>query len=151
MNKFMYLSKRQISNDIKSLYPKCINCINFTEKTQTCKKFILSENYINYGSQNDLAVNIRSDNKKCGEAGNLFQLGEAELKKENKELLHTFYFSSMLLGVTYFITESFIVTLFPLAINLFSLCVFVDDYKSYQKKIDNEKKRIDNYNQFYKI
>jgi hypothetical protein len=52
MNRFMYLNKRNLSTQgIKSLYPKCINCINFKreikqmfiyyyrEKTEVDKEF----------------------------------------------------------------------------------------------------------------
>lgn len=143
MNRFMYLYKRNFSMQcIKSLYPKCINCINFEKDPQTCKKIVLTENYINYDSHNELAVNVRSDNKKCGEAGNLFQVGEEELKKENKQILNIFYITSMLTSLTCFITEASTVTLLPLSLNFFSLFIFLEHSQTSQKKIDDEKKEL---------
>jgi len=55
----MYLNKGNFSSEIKLLYPKCINCINFKIEDRSCKKFISSENYINYNLINEIADNVR--------------------------------------------------------------------------------------------
>ena len=67
MNRFMYLSKRNFSmQGIKSVYPKCINCINFKREERSCKKFVTLISYIDYNSNNELADNVRNDDTKCG-------------------------------------------------------------------------------------
>jgi hypothetical protein len=150
MNRFIY--RRGISDTIrsmKSLYPKCINCINFKKDKQTCKKSIITENYINYDSQNELALHVRNDNKKCGESGNWFQLGENQLKEVGKGLFSTFCVLSAVSGVTCFATDASRITLLPLALNVFSLFVYLDHIVGSQDKIDNEKRRIQQYNHLY--
>jgi hypothetical protein len=149
MNRFIY--KRRISDNvksIKSLYPKCVNCINFKEDNQTCKKSVITENYINYDTQNEFSLNVRNDETKCGENGNWFQLGEIQLKEESKGLLTSFYVLSALSGITCFLTDASTITLVPLALNVFSLFTYLDHVVGSQDKIDNEKRRIHHYNQF---
>lgn len=149
MNRFMYLTRRHLSNDIKSFYPKCINCINYKKDNQSCKKFVIQTNYIDYNLNNELAVNVRNDNTKCGESGNLFDIGEKKLIRDNKILLNSFYFTSILSSVTCYVTEASIVTLLPITINFLSIFLFLIDSYNSEKTIDSEKKRIENLKQFH--
>ena len=118
MNTFMYLSKRKITTqNIKSLYPKCINCINFIEKTQTCKKFVTLENYIHYDSHNELADNARNDSTKCGEEGKLFDIGKEKLEEDNTKILNIFIRWTLATGVLSFVTQEFILIFIPATIS----------------------------------
>ena len=149
MNRFMYLSKRRISNDIKSLYPKCVDCINFTEKTQTCKKFVTTENYINYDSRNnELALNSRNDDSKCGKTGKLFDIGKEKLEKDNAKILNTFCGWTLATGILTFVTHEFILIFIPASISFFTGLIYFVDYYDCDKKIVNEKKRLECLKQF---
>jgi len=151
MNKFMYLSKRKFSTQgIKSLYPKCINCINFKKEDRSCKKFITSGNYIDYNSTNELADNARNDSTKCGESGNLFDIGKEKLEEDNTRVLNVFCGWGLATGILAFTTQSFIVIFIPATISFFTGVIFFVDYYDYNKKMNMEKKRIEDYNQFYK-
>ena len=148
MNRFMYLSKRTISNDIKSLYPKCINCINFKKEERCCKKFVTSGNYIDYNSINELADNVRNDNTKCGEEGKLFDIGKEKLEEDNTKVLGLFFRWTLATGVLTFVTQSFIVIFIPASISFFTGVIYFVDYHDYNKKMNNEKKRLENLKQF---
>ena len=136
MNRFMYLSKRNFSaQGIKSLYPKCVDCINFTEKTQTCKKFITIENYIHHDSRNEFALNVRNDDSKCGETGKLFDIGNEKLEKDNTQVLNTFCGWTLATGLLTFVTHEFIVIFIPATISFFTGMIYFIDYYDYNKKI----------------
>ena len=151
MNRFMYLSKRNFSmQGIKSLYPKCINCINFKREERSCKKFVTSGNYIDYNSTNELADNARNDNTKCGEAGNLFDIGKEKLEKDNMHVLNVFCGWTLATGVLTFVTQEFIVIFIPATISFFTGVIFFVDYYEYNKKMNAEKKRIEDYEKFHK-
>jgi hypothetical protein len=150
MNRFLIRRISSITNtNIKSIYPKCVDCINFEGRTQTCKKRIIAENLINYDIKNELALNVRNDEKQCGEAGNWFQIGELQLQEESKGLQTTFLTLSAITGVTCFFTDASRLTLFPLAMNIYCLYCYLDHTVVSQDKIDNEKRRIERYKQFY--
>jgi hypothetical protein len=153
MNKFMYLNKRNLSTQgIKLLYPKCINCINFKREERSCKKFVTTENYINYNLINELADNVRNDDTKCGESGKLFDIGKEKLEKENSQCLNTFCGLALTTGVLAFGTQEFIVIFIPATISFFTGMIFFVDYYECNKKINAEKKRIeaiDNYKKLY--
>ena len=86
MNRFMYLSKRHLSNDIKSFYPKCINCINFIEhnpiypyesfqdnkKKGRCKLFG-TKDMVTGEIDYDYARYCRNNATRCGTWGHLFR------------------------------------------------------------------------------
>ncbi len=147
MNKFIYLSKRKFSNDIKSLYPKCINCINFNKENKTCKKFIIKQNYIDNNSEHELALNVRNDNTKCGEEGKLFNIGKEELEKSNFELFNITCAFGLSTGFISFVSESLLII--PMSIMSFAYLIsFVHHTRISEKKIKNEKKRIEDYNNF---
>ena len=149
MNRFMYLSKRNFSmQGIKLLYPKCINCINFKREERSCKKFVTTENYINYNLINELADNVRNDNTKCGESGKLFDIGKEKLEKENTHVLNTFCGLTLTTGVLALGTHEFIVIFIPATISFFTGMIFFVDYYEYNKKINAEKKRIESINQY---
>jgi hypothetical protein len=144
----MYLSKRTISNDIKSLYPKCINCINFKREERSCKKFTATENFINYNLINELADNVRNDNTKCGESGKLFDIGKEKLEKENSQCLNTFCGFTLITGVLAFVSQSFTIIFIPATISFFTGVIFFVDYYECNKKINAEKIRLENLKQF---
>ena len=147
----MYLSKRNFSmQGIKSLYPKCINCINFTEKTQTCNKFVTTENYIHDDSQNEFALNVRNDDSKCGKTGKLFDIGKEKLEEDNLKVLNTFFGWTLATGVLTAVTQELIVVFIPATISFFVGVIYFVDFHDYNKKMNMEKKRIEYYNQFYK-
>ena len=148
MNRFIYLSKRKFSNDIKLFYPKCVNCINFKQEDRTCKKFVSSENYVDYNSINELADNARADNTKCGESGKLFDIGKETLEKDNIQILKTFCCFSLSTGFLSLTTTELIVIIIPLCLSLSSFLLYSVHYYDYQTKIDNEKKRLENIKQF---
>ena len=149
MNRFMYLSKRNFSsNDIKSLYPKCINCINFKREERSCKKFVTLISYINYNSNNELADNVRNDNTKCGESGKLFDIGKEKLEEDNTHVLNVFCGWSLATGILVFVTQSFTIIFIPATISFFTGVIFFVDYYESNKKINAEKKRIEDYNNF---
>jgi hypothetical protein len=125
MNKFIILRKISTNKKI-SIYPKCINCINFQENSHTCKKSIITENFINYDVKNEFAINVRNNEKQCGESGNWFQIGEMQLQEHSRLLLTTFFSLSALSAVTCIVTDASKLTLFPLAINLFSLFTYLE-------------------------
>jgi hypothetical protein len=148
----MYLNKRNFSNDIKSLYPKCINCINFKREERSCKKFTTTENYINYDLINELADNVRADNTKCGESGKLFDIGKEKLEKDNSQCLNTFCGFALTTGILTFTTQSFPIIFIPATISFFTGVIFFTDYYECNKRINAEKKRIeaiDNYKKLY--
>jgi hypothetical protein len=145
----MYLSKRRISNDIKSLYPKCINCINFKKEERSCKKFITSGNYIDYNSTNELADNARNDITKCGEIGNLFDIGKEKLEEDNLKVLNVFCGWGLATGILAFTTQEFIVVFIPATISFFTGVIYFVDYHDYNKKMNNEKTRIESLKQFH--
>ena len=149
MNRFMYLSKRNFSMlGIKSLYTKCINCINFKKEDRSCKKFVTSGNYIDYNSINELADNVRNDNTKCGESGNLFDIGKEKLEKDNMQVLNIFCGWTLATGILAFVTHKFIVIFIPASISFITgVIYFVDSYDC-NKKINTEKKRLENFKQF---
>ena len=145
MNRFMYLSKRKFSNDIKSFYPKCVNCINFNNENKTCKKFIIKQNYVDNNSEHELALIVRNDNTKCGEEGKLFNIGKEELEKSNFELFNITCAFGLSTGFISFVSESFLVI--PMSIMSFVYLIsFVHHTMISEKKIENEKKRIEDYN-----
>ena len=149
MNRFMYLSKRNFSmQGIKSLYPKCINCINFKREERSCKMFVTSGNYINYNLINELADNVRNDNTKCGESGKLFDIGKEKLEKENLHVLNLFIRWSLATGILTFVTQEFILIFIPGSISFFTGVIYFVDYYEYNKKMNVEKKRIEDYNNF---
>jgi hypothetical protein len=148
MNKFMYLSKRRISNDIKSLYPKCINCINFKREERSCKKIVSSGNYVDYNLTNELADNVRADNTKCGESGKLFDIGKEKLEKDNIEIFKVFCCFSLSTGFLSLATTELIVIIIPVCLSFSTFLLYSIDYYDYQTKIDNEKKRLENLKQF---
>jgi hypothetical protein len=152
MNRFMYLSKRNFSmQGIKSLYPKCINCINFKREERSCKKFVTFENYIDYNSNYELADNVRNDNTKCGESGKLFDIGKEKLEKDNTHALNAFCSFTLITGIFAFVTHcEFIAIFIPATISFFTgVIYFVDSYDC-NKKINAEKKRIEDYEKFHK-
>jgi hypothetical protein len=145
----MYLSKRNFSTQgIKSFYPKCINCINFKKEDRTCKKFVSSENYVDYNSINELADNARADNTKCGESGKLFDIDKEKLEKENSQVLSTFCSWTLATGVLTLVTQELIVVFIPATISFFAGVIYFVDYYDYNKKINNENKRLENLKQF---
>lgn len=147
MNRFMYLSKRNFSaQGIKSFYPKCINCINFKREERSCKMFVTSENYINYNLINELADNVRNDNTKCGESGKLFDIGKEKLEKDNTHVLNVFFGWTLATGVLAFATQEFVVVFIPASISFFTGVIYFVDYHDSNKKINAEKKRIEDYN-----
>ena len=149
MNRFMYLNKRNFSsNDIKLLYPKCINCINFKREERSCKKFVTFKNFIDYNSINELADNVRADNTKCGESGKLFDIGKEKLEKENSQCLNTFCGFTLATGILTFSTVELIVIFIPATLSFFSGVVFFVDYYECNKKINAEKKRIEDFNKY---
>jgi len=149
MNRFMYLSKRNFSmQGIKSLYPKCINCINFKKEERSCKKFVTSGNYIDYNSINELADNARNDNTKCGEAGKLFDIGKEKLEKDNMHVLNVFCGWTLATGVLTFVTQELLVIFIPATISFFTGVIFFIDSYDYEKKINAEKIRLENLKQF---
>lgn len=149
MNRFMYLSKRNFSmQGIKSLYPKCINCVNFKREDRSCKKFVASGNYIDYNSIYELADNARNDSTKCGEEGKLFDIGKEKLEKDNAKVLNVFIRWTLATGVLSFVTQEFILIFIPASISFFTGVIYFVDYYEYDKKMNVEKKRIEDYNQF---
>ena len=149
MNRFMYLSKRNFSsNDIKSLYPKCINCINFKREERSCKKFVKLISYIDHNSINELADNVRNDNTKCGEYGKLFDIGKEKLEKDNTHVLNIFCGWSLATGISAFVTQNFAVIFIPATISFFTGVIFFVDYYDYHKKMNAEKKRIEDLNKY---
>ena len=150
MNRFMYLSKRKFSTQgIKLLYPKCVDCINFKNENQTCKKFISTVNYVDYNSINEHAVNVRNDNTKCGESGKLFDVGKEKLEEDNLKVLNTFLGWTLATGFLTFVSEELIVIFIPATISFFTGVIYFVDYYDYNKKVNNEKKRIENLKQFH--
>ena len=152
MNRFMYLSKRRISNDIKAFYPKCINCIHFKREERSCKKFVPSINYINYDLINELADNVRNDNTKCGESGKLFDIGKEKLEEDNTKVLNVFCGWTLATGILTFATHELIVIFIPATISFITGSIYFVDYYECNKKINAEKKRIeaiDNYKKLY--
>lgn len=148
MNRFMYLSKRKFSNDIKSFYPKCVNCINFNDENKTCKKFIIKQNYVDANSEHELAVIVRNDNTKCGEEGKLFDIGKEELEKYNHLLFKGTCSWTLATGVLSVVTNESILILPTTLISLLSLTAFIYQSRIYDERVKNEKKRIEDYNNF---
>ena len=149
MNRFMYLSKRNFSmQGIKSLYPKCVDCINFTERTQTCNKFVTTENYIHHDSRNEFALNVRNDNSKCGETGKLFDIGKEKLEEDNIHVLNVFCGWTLATSVLAFVTQSFTIIFISATISFFTGVIYFVDYHDYNKKMNTEKKRLENLKQF---
>ena len=145
----MYLSKRNFSTQcIKLLYPKCINCINYKKEERSCKKFVTSENYIDYNSINEVADNVRNDSTKCGESGKLFDIGKEQLEKENSRCLNTFCGFTLTTGFLAFATHEFIVIFIPATISFFTGVIYFVDYYECNKKINAEKKRIEDLNKY---
>ena len=147
MNRFMYLSKRKFSNDIKSLYPKCINCINFNKENKTCKKFIINQNYVDNNTEYELALDVRNNNTKCGEEGKLFNIGKEELEKTNFELFGITCTMGLSTGFISLVSDSLLII--PMSIMSFVYLIsFVNHSRICDKIIKNEKKRIEDYSNF---
>jgi hypothetical protein len=143
----MCLNKRNFSsNDIKSLYPKCINCINFEREERSCKKFVKLISYVDYNSINELADNVRADNTKCGDSGKLFDIGKEKLEKDNSQCLNTFCGFTLATGILTFGSQKFIIIFIPATISFFAGVVFFVDCYEYNKRINAEKKRIEELN-----
>ena len=115
MNKFIYKNNRLFSTDIKSLYPKCINCINFNNSNNTCKKFQITStpNYINDFLIYESAINVRNNKDKCGEPGKLFENNYIELIKENELNYNICIFGGIITGATSLLTDNFAIFLIP--------------------------------------
>jgi len=148
MNRFMYLSKRNFSSDIKSLYPKCINCINFKKEERACKKFVKLISYIDNNSINELADNVRADNTKCGESGKLFDIGKEKLEEDNLKVLNGFFGWTLATGILTFATRELIVIFIPATISFITGSIYFVDCYEFKNKINAEKKRIENLNKY---
>lgn len=148
MDRFMYLSKRTFSNDIKSLYPKCINCINFNKENKTCKKFIIKQNYVDNNSEYESVLDVRNNNTKCGEEGKLFDIGKEEFGKANLQLFGITCTLGLSTGIVSSVTNESLLII-PMSIMSFIyLIAFVSHSTICDKIIKNEKKRIEDYNKY---
>ena len=148
MNRFMYLSRRKFSNDIKSLYPKCVNCFNFNDSNKTCEKFVINQNYVDNKSEYELALDVRNDNTKCGEEGKLFNIGKEELEKTNLQLFGITCTMGLSTGIISSLTTEKLLVVPMSIISFIYLISFANHSRICEIIINNEKKRIEDYNKF---
>ena len=149
MNKFTNLSKRYTSNDIRSFYPKCVDCIHFEKNSRSCKKFEkpLINNYVDYNLKKyELSEDVRNDNAKCGESGNLFECNYQELQNNEKFCFNVFIFSSMMAGVTNIVSDESRIFFIPFTISILSYFTLYSSHIDLKDKMNDEKKRIENLN-----
>lgn len=140
----MYYSKRHISNDIKALYPKCINCVNFKNDKKTCVKFVIPTitNYVDNTIHYEYAGNVRNDNIKCGESGKLFEPNYLDLIKQNDKNLTIFIFTSYLSVITNIISNDIIICLIPFSVCFIHGILFYLTYNDIEDKIKYDNQRI---------
>ena len=144
MNSFMYLSKRNFSNDIKALYPKCVNCINFNRTDNSCKKFIIQPNFVNYDTKNVPCAIVRNDDTKCGEIGRFFDIGALQLEKDKKEKLNISCGLGLSTGVlSGFLDSSSVPVLTFFSLSVISWLSFIDASSNYEKIVKGEKERLE--------
>jgi hypothetical protein len=147
MYRFIYLNKRPFSTNIniKTLFPKCDNCLNFNSKNKTCKKFIYkSNNNTNYNYiLNEYAKNIRNDDTKCGETGKLFEHNYLELVKQNeKDLSYFIIIGNMLGAASIFIPSNYyyyFLSTFSIPFYYLSKSIFTYNYINRLNEEDNER------------
>ena len=146
MNRFMYSITRKISNErnIKSLYPKCINCINFRNDKQICVKFVNPNmtNYVDDKINYEYAANARNDNTNCGESGKFFEHNYLDLAKKNDTNFSVFFFSGCLSGLTSMLTNDISIFLVPFSVCFMHGLIFCLTYNEIENKIKHDNERI---------
>jgi len=159
MNRFIYpslkfytkLNKRLFNtnntNIIKSLYPKCINCISFDKINNTCKKFqIYSEqNYVNHNikyEQADIVRNDDDDENTCGETGKFFEHNYEKLSKENEINLSICIFFSALSGITVIVITEPIICFIPIFVSVLHGFIFWSNYYEIEDSIKYDNERL---------
>ena len=164
MNRFMYsnlkfnsitnINKRLFntnnSNIIKSLYPKCINCISFDNNNNTCKKFQIDseQNYVNTNVTYEQAAIVRNDDDDdtCGETGKFFEHNYKKLSKENETNLNTTIFFSGLSGITVILISEPIICFIPMFLTLIHGFVYFIKYYEIENSIKYDNERLKKLN-----
>ena len=167
MNRFMYsslklnskllnsnINKRLFntnnSNMIKSLYPKCINCISFDKTNNTCKKFQIDseQNYVNSNITYEQAAIVRNDDDEdtCGETGKFFEHNYEKLSKENEINLNISIFFGGLSGITVILISEPIICFIPMFVSLLHGFIYIGDYYEIENSIKYDNERLNKLN-----
>lgn len=164
MNKFIYnslkfnsilkINKRLFntnnSNIIKSLYPKCINCISFNNNNNTCKKFQIDseQNYVDHNIKYEQADIVRNDDDEdtCGETGKFFEHNYEKLSKENEPNLNISIFFGGLSGITTIIISEPIICFIPIFITVLHVFVYFSNYYEIENSIKYDNERLKKLN-----
>ncbi len=167
MNRFMYsslklnsklfnsnINKRLFntnnSNIIKSLYPKCINCVSFDRTNNTCKKFQIDseQNYVNTNITYKQAAIVRNDDDEdtCGETGKFFEHNYKKLLKENEKTLSTCIFFGWLSGITVIVISEPIVCFIPIFVTLIHGFIYFSNYYKIENSIKYDNERLEKLN-----
>lgn len=140
------------SNLIKSLYPKCINCISFDKTNNTCKKIQIDseQNYVN--SNNNVtyeqAAIVRNDDDEdtCGETGKFFEHNYEKLSKENEINLNISIFFGGLSGITVILISEPIICFIPMFVSLLHGFIYIEDYYEIENSIKYDNERLKKLN-----
>lgn len=140
------------SNMIKSLYPKCINCISFDKNNNTCKKFQIDseQNYVNNNSNitYEQAAIVRNDDDAdtCGETGKFFEHNYEKLSKENEINLNISIFFGGLSGITVILISEPIICFIPMFVSLLHGFIYIGDYYEIENSIKYDNERLKKLN-----
>ncbi len=140
------------SNMIKSLYPKCINCISFDNNNNTCKKFKIDseQNYVNHNIKYEQAAIVRNneddDEDKCGETGKFFEHNYEKLSKENEINLSISIFFGGLSGITTIIITEPIICFIPMFVTLIHGFIYFSNYYKIENSIKYDNERLKKLN-----
>jgi hypothetical protein len=167
MNRFIYpslkfnarlfntkINKRLVNSNtsdiIKTLYPKCINCISFDKTNNTCKKFQIDsvQNYVNHNIKYEQAAIVRNDDDEdtCGETGKFFEHNYEKLSKENESILSMFIFFGALSGITNVLITEPIICFIPIFVSLLHGVIFCSKYYEIENSIKFDNERLNKLN-----
>ena len=138
------------SNMIKSLYPKCINCISFDNNNNTCKKFQIDseQDYVNNNIKYEQASIVRDDDDEdtCGETGKFFEHNYEKLSKENEINLNISIFFGGLSGITVILISEPIICFIHMFVKLIHVFVYIIKYYEIEKSIKYDNERLKKLN-----
>jgi hypothetical protein len=155
INSSLKINKRFFNSNtseiIKSLYPKCINCVNFEKTNNICKKFKIDseQNYVNYNIKYQQASIVRNDDDDedtCGETGKFFEHNYEKLSKKNEINLSICIFFGGLSGITNILITEPIICFMPIFITLLHGYIFCSTYYEIEKSITYDDERLKKLN-----
>jgi hypothetical protein len=138
------------SNIIKSLYPKCINCVSFDKNNNTCKKIQIDseQNYVNHSITYEQAAIVRNndDEDTCGETGKFFEHNYEKLSKENEPNLHISIFFGGLSGIAVIVITEPIICFIPMFVTLIHSFIYFINYYEIKNSIKYDNERLKKLN-----